>query len=65
MGPKLNIDFVILKATEGTDWIDPEYAMRLVKCKENNIPVGAYHFLSAKDPRKSLRIISENRRAIY
>lgn len=50
---KLNIDFVILKATEGTDWIDPEYAIRLVKCKENYIPVGAYHFfIGKKDPRK-------------
>ena len=45
---KLDIDFVIMKATEGTDYIDPTFIPRLVKCKENNIPVGAYHFFTGR-----------------
>ena len=44
----LDVDFVIMKATEGTDYIDETFIPRLVKCKERNIPVGAYHFFIGK-----------------
>ena len=37
-------DFVYLKSTEGKSFVDPEYQSRLLKFRELNIPVGAYHF---------------------
>ena len=44
----LDVDFVIMKATEGTDYTDPTFFPRMIKCKERNIPVGAYHFFIGK-----------------
>ena len=38
------IDFVYVKATEGTDWIDPRGHSNWVGAKEAGLRVGAYHY---------------------
>ena len=50
---KLNVDFVILKATEGSGFTDPTYRRRLRECRQRNIPVGAYHFFKASASQKA------------
>ena len=40
------VRFVIAKATEGTAWVDPQYARNHARLKANNIPFSAYHFAS-------------------
>lgn len=38
------IDFVFIKATEGTDWIDPRGHSNWVGAKDAGLRVGAYHY---------------------
>lgn len=38
------IRFVIAKATEGSDWVDPEFARNRERLRANGIPFSAYHF---------------------
>lgn len=38
------ISAVILKATEGLDWVDPKYAERKIAAEKENMLWGAYHF---------------------
>ena len=45
----LKVDFVILKATEGSTYKDPTFKRRINICRERNIPVGAYHFFRGKE----------------
>ncbi len=45
-----SIDFVFVKATEGMNWIDPEWERNRTALKENNIKHGAYHFYQSKAP---------------
>ena len=40
----LDIDFIILKASEGTSYKDPTLSHRALKARDKGIPVGAYHF---------------------
>lgn len=42
----LDIDFIILKASEGTTFKDHTFSTRAIKSRENGIPVGAYHFFT-------------------
>ncbi len=39
-----SIDFVFVKATEGINWIDPEWERNRTALKKSNIRHGAYHF---------------------
>lgn len=39
-----SIDFVFVKATEGINWIDPEWEKNRTALKKNNMRHGAYHF---------------------
>src|SRR5277367_3088008 len=39
------IDFAFMKATESTDFIDPEFAANWKFAASNNVIRGAYHFL--------------------
>lgn len=39
-----DVDFVFLKATEGTDWRDDSFASNYRRAKEAGLKVGAYHF---------------------
>lgn len=45
---KFNVQFVYLKATQGTTFIDPKYNEYLNTAKQYNIKVGAYHFMDPK-----------------
>ena len=50
---RLDVDFIYLKATEGTGWVDPLFNEYLKKARRYDIPVGDYHlfesgFLSTK-----------------
>lgn len=38
------VDFVFLKATEGTDFRDPKFADNYVSARKAGLKVGAYHF---------------------
>ena len=41
---------VILKATQGSDWIDVTFAPRFAAATAAGLLVGAYHFLDASEP---------------
>lgn len=41
---------VILKATQGSGWIDPTFVSRALAATQAGLPVGAYHFLDDTDP---------------
>lgn len=41
---KENIKFVIIKATEGVDFIDPKFQENWENSRKNNYNTGAYHF---------------------
>ncbi len=41
---KNDFKFVVMKATEGHDFIDPRFATNSKEAKEQGILVGAYHF---------------------
>lgn len=43
-----NIQFVYIKATEGSEYIDPCYANNIANARKNGFKVGSYHFLSTK-----------------
>lgn len=44
----VNIDFVYLKATEGSDHLDTEWKRNRKELLKKKIPHGAYHFFSTK-----------------
>lgn len=44
------VDFVILKATEGTGYRDATYTPRISELRVRRVKVGAYHFASSGDP---------------
>jgi lysozyme len=49
---KSAVKFCFVKATEGTDIIDPKFAEHWMELKNRNIVRGAYHFFNVKsDPR--------------
>lgn len=43
---KLDVDFVILKASEGSSYIDPTFSQRAKMSKDKGFSTGAYHFFS-------------------
>jgi lysozyme len=38
------VRFVIAKATQGTSWVDPQWARNRTRLRANSIPFSAYHF---------------------
>lgn len=38
------VNFCIMKATDGTSFVDPEFSNNKAGCIANNVPWGAYHF---------------------
>lgn len=42
----LDVDFIVLKASEGLTYKDPTFSSRALKSRDNGIPVGAYHFFT-------------------
>jgi lysozyme len=59
-GDKVSVDFsviksagvaaVVLKATQGTGFVDPTFAPRRAQARDAGLLVGAYHFLDATSP---------------
>lgn len=45
-----NVAFMIAKATEGSDWVDPTYKKHKKYATKHDIKFGAYHFLSKTSP---------------
>ncbi len=43
-----NIQFVYIKATEGTTFKDPKYVYNTNEARRNGLKVGSYHFLVTK-----------------
>ena len=46
---------VILKATQGSDWVDVTFAQRLAAASASGLLVGAYHFLDNSSPELQVR----------
>ncbi len=44
------VDFVVAKATEGTDYKDKDYASHRIACEQRKIPFGAYHYFKPNVP---------------
>ncbi len=44
------IQFVFMKATEGSDWVDSTFQHNFAKARENGFIRGAYHFFSNTSP---------------
>jgi len=42
------IKFVYIKATEGSDYVDPRYSENIHNARKHGFKVGSYHFLSTK-----------------
>ena len=49
---RLDVDFIYLKATEGTGWVDPLFNDYLKKARRHDIPVGDYHFMTTASSAK-------------
>jgi lysozyme len=47
---KLNVNFVIAKATEGLTFKDPTYQASKAECSKRGITFGSYHFFRDVDP---------------
>lgn len=41
---------VILKATQGSTWVDPTFVSRMMAAHSAGLLIGAYHFADASDP---------------
>ena len=48
---RAGIEAVILKATEGIDYVDPTFADRVERARSVGLKVGAYHFMSSDSPQ--------------
>lgn len=47
---KSEVDGVICKATQGTDYVDPTFLSNVQNAKQVGLQVGAYHFVDWSDP---------------
>ena len=48
-----NISFVYIKATEGEDYLDPNYVSNVYAAQKSNLLVGEYHFFRFNKPGKT------------
>jgi len=48
-----DISFVYIKATEGEDYLDPNYVSNITNAQKSNLLVGEYHFFRFNKPGKS------------
>lgn len=49
------VDFALVKATEGVDYVDPSFADSMTGAAAAGLHVGAYHFLRAGDAQEQAR----------
>src|SRR5688572_22401004 len=47
------IAFAYIRATQGSNLVDPKFKTNVQKARAAHIPTGAYHFLSADDDPKA------------
>ena len=47
------VKFAYIKATEGSDYIDPRYKHNIKEARRHGLKVGSYHFLTNKSSAKS------------
>lgn len=47
------IEVVYIKATQGNDYIDPYFERNYKEAKDNNLKVGVYHFLTARNTEEA------------
>lgn len=47
------IEVVYIKATQGSDYIDPYFERNYREAKENNLKIGLYHFLTARNTEEA------------
>lgn len=52
---KVGVKGVILKATQGTSYVNPHFASDLTECVVHGIPVMAYHYATFENPTKEAR----------
>jgi lysozyme len=53
--------FILMKATEGSDWVDPKYVENVAQAKEGRFIKGAYHFFSVyADVRSQIENFKKN-----
>lgn len=45
-----NLEFVYIRATEGSYYVDPFYKTAIRDARKNGIKVGSYHYLSTRSP---------------
>lgn len=48
------IDIVYIKSSEGSKYIDPYFKSHYYSAKENNLNIGFYHFLTAKNEEEAV-----------
>ena len=46
-------DFIFIKATEGSNWVDPDWVANQRGARAAGIPVGAYHFMTTSSPAET------------
>lgn len=46
-------DFIFVKATEGSNWVDPDWTANQRGARAAGIPVGAYHFMTTSSPAEA------------
>lgn len=45
---------LILKATQGISYVDPQFASRIIQARDNGLLTGSYHFADGSDPRQQV-----------
>jgi lysozyme len=50
------VNFVYIKATEGEDYLDPNYVTNITAAHKSNLKVGEYHFFRFNKPGKTQAI---------
>lgn len=57
---KVPCDFVIIKATQGTDYVNPDYDRAYQQAKNAGKCLGVYHYASGGDAEKEAQFFIEN-----
>lgn len=50
---RAGIELVYIKASEGTEWVDPFFLRNYVNARRAGLPVGFYHYLTAKNEEEA------------
>lgn len=50
---RANVELVYIKASEGTDWVDPFFFRNYAGADRAGLPVGFYHYLTAQNEKEA------------